>query len=176
MYSFIFIHILQLNPHKWTLHSRAFFLCIPGIFPSGWPELAIPVIVSTKMIALWTSHKQCSKPLLVDDYSGMILPNTLEIIYNNPIEGSRIQPTRIQRNESSGFCFHCSHDLPMGISRLVFSLHGPSSAISKFFSGVNSPSGENSHCLTKTMEAKHGPRGVETRPVRWWPPSFWEDQ
>lgn len=44
--------------------------------------------------------------------------------------------------------------------RLVFSLHGPSSAISKFFSGVNSPSGENSHCLTKTMEAKHGPRGV----------------
>ena len=48
------------------------------------------------------------------------------------------------------------------LRRLVFSLHGPSSAISKFFTGVNSPSGEDSQCITEPM-SKHQ-RGVETRP------------
>lgn len=42
--------------------------------------------------------------------------------------------------------------------RLVFSLHGPSSAISKFFTGVNSPSGEDSQCIMEPM-SKHQ-RGV----------------
>eukprot|EP00435_Cladocopium_sp_Y103_P062828 s1285_g24.t1 len=43
--------------------------------------------------------------------------------------------------------------------RLVFSLHGPSSAISSFFTGVGDPGGENQECLTLT--SKHPKRGVD---------------